>query len=88
MADDLNDIIRAVDGGILSTETAIELNPLVKDVTRERERIKKEKEEAAKQQQSLFSDLAGAGAQSYGDGSEDEYEDEEPTNPKKKNEKK
>lgn len=88
VADNLNDIIRAVDGGILSTETAIELNPLVKNVTRERERIKQEKEEAAKLQQSLFADVAGAGAQSFGDGSEDEDEDEEPTSPKKKNEKK
>lgn len=79
VADDLNDIIRAVDSGILSTETALELNPLVKDVTLERERIKSEKEEAAQLQQSIFGDAAGAGAQSYGDGSEDD-EDEEPTN--------
>lgn len=84
VADDLNDIIRAVEGGILSTETAIELNPLVKDVTRERERIKQEKEEAAKMQQSLFSDMAGAGAQSYTDGSDDEDEDEDPVEDKKK----
>lgn len=88
VADDLNDIIRAVDAGILSTETGIELNPLVKDVTRERNRLKQEKEEAAKLQQSLFADVAGAGAQSFGDGSEDEDEDEEPTDPKKKNDKK
>lgn len=87
VADDLNDIIRAVDGGILSTETAIELNPLVKNVTRERDRIKQEKEEAAKMQQSIFSDMAGAGPQSFGDGTDDE-EDEEETDPKKKNDKK
>ncbi|MCM1379556.1 MAG: phage portal protein [Prevotella sp.] len=85
VADDLNDIIRAVDGGILSTETAIELNPLVKDVTRERERILAEKEEAAKLQQSIFGDVANAGAQSFSDGNEDEDEDEEeePTPPTK-----
>lgn len=88
VADDLNDIIRAVDAGILSTETGIELNPLVKDVTRERDRLKQEKEEAAKQQQSIFADMAGAGAQSFGDGSEDEDEDGEQTNAKKKNDKK
>lgn len=87
VADDLNDIIRAVDAGILSNETAIELNPLVKDITRERERLKQEKEEAAKLQQSIFSDIAGAGPQSFGDGTEEE-DDEEPKDPKKKNEKK
>lgn len=93
VADDLNDIIRAVDGGILSTETAIELNPLVKDVTRERERLMQEKQEAAKMQQSIFGDMAGAGPQSFGDGSEEDEEDEDgdtgeesdtKTNPKKK----
>lgn len=80
VADDLNDIIRAVDAGILSTETALELNPLVKDVTRERERLMEEKQEAAKLQQSIFGDAAGAGAQSFGDGSVDE-EDDEDSNP-------
>lgn len=88
VADDLNDIIRAVDAGILSNETAIELNPLVTDITRERDRLKQEKEEAAKLQQSLFADMAGAGPQSFGDGTEDEEEDEEPKDPKKKNDKK
>lgn len=81
IADDLNDIIRAVDSGILSTETAIELNPLVKDVTRERDRLKQEKEEATKLQQSIFMDAAGAGAQSYSDGSD--YDDDSDTPDKK-----
>lgn len=89
IADDLNDIIRAVEGGILSTESAIELNPLVKDITRERERLSQEKKEAAKMQQSIFADMAGAGPQSFGDGTEDEEDEEDPeTDPKKKNEKK
>ena len=78
IADDLNDIIRAVDAGILSNETAIELNPLVKDVVRERDRIQQEKEESAKLQQQLFADVAGAGPQSFGDGSEDDDDDDEP----------
>ena len=82
VADDLNDLIRAVEGGILSTETAIELNPLIKDVSRELKRIKKEKEEATKLQQSLFADPMGAGAQSYSDGDDDD-EDKDPEDPKK-----
>lgn len=83
IADDLNDIIRAVEGGILSTESAIELNPLVKDVTRERERLTQEKQEAAKLQQSIFGDAMNAGAQSYTDGSDDDEEDEEQDEPEK-----
>lgn len=76
IAEDLNDIIRAVEGGILSTESAIELNPLVKDITRERERIRQEKQEAAKLQQSIFADAMNAGAQSYTDGEDDNDEDD------------
>lgn len=86
VADDLNDIIRAVEGGILSTETAIELNPLVKDTIRERERITQEKKEAAKLQQSIFMDSLNAGPQSYNDG--DGNEDEDPEDPKKRQSKK
>lgn len=84
VADDLNDIIRAVEGGILSTESAIELNPLVKDVTRERERILQEKEEAAKLQQSIFGDAMNGGPQSYYDGNDDEDDDEDEDDTKKK----
>ncbi|MCM1217624.1 MAG: phage portal protein [Lachnospiraceae bacterium] len=95
VADDLNDIIRAVDAGILSTETAIELNPLVKDVIRETERLKAEQEERLKQQQSIFGDPDGAGAQSYTDGNDydtddddDDKNDTDEEDKKKKSEKK
>lgn len=84
ISDDLDDIIKAVDAGILSTETGIERNPLVKDVTRERERIMQEKKEAVKLQQSIFTDAAESGAQSYTDGSEDEDENEDSDEKKKK----
>ena len=68
IADDLNNVIRAVDAGIMSEETGIEMNPLVKDPHREAERIKKESEEKIKQQQSIFGNPDGSeGAQSYGD---------------------
>lgn len=68
IADDLNNVIRAVDAGILSEETGIELNPLIKDPHREAERLKKEAEERAKQQQSIFGTNDGSdGAQTYVD---------------------
>lgn len=68
IADDLNNVIRAVDAGIMSEETGIELNPLVKDPHREAERIKKESEERLQQQQSIFGANDGSeGAQSFGD---------------------
>lgn len=65
IADDLDNLIRAVDAGIVSTETAVELNPLIKDHALELQRLKEEEEEKAKQQQSIFGDNEGAGAQSY-----------------------
>ena len=77
VSDDLKDIIQATDAGILSTETALEMNPLVKDVTRERERLKAELEERKQQQLSIFGDAAGAGAQSYTDGNDDDEDDGE-----------
>ena len=68
IADDLNNVIRAVDAGILSEESGIELNPLVKDSHREAERIKKENEERMRKQQSIFgADDDSGGAQSFGD---------------------
>lgn len=68
IADDLNNVIRAVDAGILSEETGIELNPLIKDPHREAERLKKEADERAKQQQSIFGTNDGSdGAQSFTD---------------------
>jgi len=73
IADDLDNIIKSVDAGITSTETAVELNPLIKDHLLEMERLKQEKEEAAQLQQDIFGDSATGGAQSYSDG---EGEDE------------
>lgn len=72
VAEALDNIIKSVDAGITSTETAVELNPLVKDHLQEMERIKKEKEEAAQLQQDIFGNQGGEGAQSYSDGSEGE----------------
>lgn len=76
IADTLNDIVRAVDGGIMSLDTAIELNPLVKDTHREKERLAAEQEEARKRQEAIFGGGDDAGAQSYSDG-DDENEDKE-----------
>lgn len=73
VADNLNNIIRAVDAGILSTEGGLELNPLVKDVAREKDRLAKEQEERQQQQMNIFGDIdGGEGAQSASDGDEDE----------------
>lgn len=92
VSDDLTDITKALDAGILSTETAVELNPLVKDVTREMDRLKAEQEERLKQQQSIFGDPDGAGPQSFTDGNVDEDDDEDDQqnedDKKKKSEKK
>lgn len=69
VADDLNNIISAVDAGILSTETGVEMNPLVKDSMREMSRLAEEKEERAKEQQSIFGNgNEDGGAASFGDG--------------------
>lgn len=83
ISDALTDIIKAVDAGVLSTETAIELNPLVKDTHREAERIKDQQKEAARMQQEIF------GSATDGDEDEDEEidEDEDPDDPKKKQKK-
>lgn len=77
IADDLTDICKALDAGILSTESAVELNPLVKDVSREMDRLAAEQDERMKQQQSIFGDNAGAGPQSFSDGSEDDTDEDE-----------
>ena len=77
IADDLNNISKAVDAGILSTEGAIELNPLPIDKQREKERLAEEAEERQRTQASIFGDIAGAGAQSYGDGSSRDDEDDD-----------
>ena len=77
IADDLNNIAKAVDAGILSQEGAIELNPLPIDKQREKERLAEEAETRQRQQASIFGDIAGAGAQSYGDGSDDDDDEDD-----------
>lgn len=72
IADDLENVIKAVDAGILSTETGIELNPLVKDPHQEGERLKAESEERMKQQQSIFGGGDEGGAASFDDGEDDD----------------
>lgn len=52
--EDLDNIIKAVDGGILSTEGGVELNPLIKDVKREQDRINGENEDRMKKQNDIF----------------------------------
>ena len=76
IADSLTNIVKAVDAGIISTEGAIELNPLVKDVAREKQRLAQEQEERQQQQMSIFGTPDGSeGAGSASDGDEEE-EDE------------
>ena len=77
IADNITNITKALDGGILSTESAVELNPLVKDVAREMERLSAEQEERLKQQQSIFGDDGNAGPQSFSDGEDEDDEDSE-----------
>ena len=84
IADDLDNINKALDGGILSTETAVEMNPLVKDPVREMERLTAEQAERLKQQQSIFGDDDGAGPQSFSDGEEEDDDDAEDGESKKK----
>jgi len=55
IAETIKNINEAIDGGTMSAERAIEQNPLIKDKELEKQRIKKQKEEAAKEQQDLFS---------------------------------
>lgn len=77
VSDDLNNIIRSVDAGIMANETAVELNPLIKNHTLELKRLQDEKEEHIEQQQSIFGDQEGAGAQSFTDKSGNDKEKEE-----------
>ena len=83
IADALNNIIRSVDAGILSEESGIELNPLVKDSARECERLKSEQEEKMKKQQSIFGGGDEGGASSFGDGDEDDEDEDEDGKTKK-----
>ena len=54
IAEALDNITKAKDSGILSTETAIELNPIVKDHLREQERVEAEDEKTKKEQRDIF----------------------------------
>lgn len=83
IADALNNIIRSVDAGILSTESGVELNPLVKNSARENERLKSEQEEKMEQQQSIFGGGDERGASSFGDGDEDDEDEDEDGKTKK-----
>lgn len=64
---DLDNIIKAVDAGILSTETATELNPLIRDHLTEMRRLSEESETRRGQQGDIFGpDIAeGAGPASF-----------------------
>lgn len=65
IAESLTNIVKAVDAGILSAEGGIELNPLVKNVIREKERIASEAEQRTQMQMSVFGQEDGSeGAQS------------------------
>ena len=63
-ADDISEaitnIVKAMDGGIMSTETGVSLNPLIKDAQSEMKKIEAEKAEAAQRQRDLFSDTQNA----------------------------
>lgn len=50
----IENIAKAQDAGMLSTEGAIELNPLVKDKAQELQRLDKEANEAAQRQRDIF----------------------------------
>ena len=50
----IENLSKARDGELMSEESAIELNPLVKDPNQEIKRLTKEREEAAKRQRDIF----------------------------------
>lgn len=54
IAETIENIVKAKDADMLSTEGAVELNPLVKDKMSELKRIEKEKSEAAQRQRDIF----------------------------------
>lgn len=68
ITDSLENVIRAVDAGILSLETATELNPLIKDHQTEMLRLKGEKEKKKEEQNAIFGNGGEGGAQSFTDG--------------------
>ena len=72
IAESINNIIRSVDAGILSVETAVALNPLVKDSVGELGRIREKEEEMQKRQEMMFATANGdEGAQSATDEDEE-----------------
>ena len=77
VADDLNNIVRACDAGIMSTETAVELNPLVKDSIREQERLQEENEANAQKQLSIFGSTEDDVAPQFGSSSKQKQDEEE-----------
>ena len=54
IAEAISNIAKAKDAEMISTEGAIELNPLVKDKMQEMKRIEKEASEAAQRQRDIF----------------------------------
>jgi hypothetical protein len=73
----------------MSTETALELNPLIKDPLKELERIKASEEESRKRQEAIFGAPQDMGAQSADtDDEEDEEDDNEPSDKKAQDESK
>lgn len=69
--DDINNILRCVEGEILSTESALEMNPLVKDITIEKERLAQEKEHRREAQMNIFGDTGDTGPQTVADAETD-----------------
>lgn len=65
VAEDLSNIVKAVEAGIMSTEGGIEMNPLVRNVMLEKDRIAEEQSANAEQNLNIFQEPAeDKGAQS------------------------
>lgn len=60
VSEDLTNLIKAVDGGIISRESSIEMNPLINDVVREKERIETESQQRAEAENAIFGMGAGS----------------------------
>ena len=63
VAEALDNIIKSVEAGILSTEGGVEMNPIIKDNRLEMQRLKEEQEERKAAQAGMFNDTEGAGPQ-------------------------
>lgn len=63
VAEALDNIIKSVEAGILSTEGGVEMNPIIKDNRLEMQRLKEEQEERKAAQTGMFNDIEGAGPQ-------------------------